>query len=276
VFTEVDESIRQLLVQRGNLDSGEIDISFDMPTRDWAAGISKPTVNVYLYDVRENVELKNPYPWQVRQGENNTAIKSRPDVRVDLTYRITAFANAIEDEHHLLTGVLVTLLRYPLLPQEVLQGSLAGQDIPTVTARPDRLMQTAVDYWGALDNDIKPSIDYVVTTRIELSQEITVGLALTSQFRLGQVDHRNGAADFREMPLAIGGRIHRSGDAESGIPGVMVTLLERALDTVTDEEGRYRFSGVLPGAYTLVITAPDADEFRQQIEVPGSSYDVGL
>ncbi|MBI2930807.1 MAG: DUF4255 domain-containing protein [Planctomycetes bacterium] len=48
MFADVDESIRKLLVQRGHLDSGEVDISFDMPTRQWAAGVSKPTVNLYL------------------------------------------------------------------------------------------------------------------------------------------------------------------------------------------------------------------------------------
>ena len=37
MFVDLDESLRQLLVERGSLNSGEIDISFDMPTRDWAA-----------------------------------------------------------------------------------------------------------------------------------------------------------------------------------------------------------------------------------------------
>ena len=49
MFADLDESLRQLLVQRGNLDHGEVDIAFDMPTRDWASGISKPTVNLDLF-----------------------------------------------------------------------------------------------------------------------------------------------------------------------------------------------------------------------------------
>lgn len=48
MFADLDETIRQLLIQRGHLDSGEVDIAFDTPTRDWAAGIVKPTVNLYL------------------------------------------------------------------------------------------------------------------------------------------------------------------------------------------------------------------------------------
>ena len=58
--------------------------------------------------------------------------------------------------------------------------------------------------------------------------------------------------------------------AESG------TLLERALDFITDDEGRYKFSNVPPGQYTLVIVAPGKEERREGIEVPSGSYDVGL
>ncbi len=276
MFADLDESIRQLLIQRGNLDSGEVDISFDLPSREWAAGVSKPTVNLYLYDIRENKELKNPAPWTTRPGPNNTAIKSRPDVRVDLTYCVTAFANAVEDEHRLLTRTLITFFQYPNLPPELLQGAVAGQEIRAFTAQPDGVMQSPADFWGALDNDMKPSIDYRVTLRIDLSQEIPVGLALTSQVNVGFKANGSGAVRVEELPLQIGGRIYQSGDPEQGIPGVSVTLLERALDATTDERGRYTFSGVPAGSYTLVISAPGADQQRREIQVPSEAYDVSI
>ena len=276
MFADLDESIRQLLVQQGNLNSGEVDIAFDMPTRDWSASISKPTVNLYLYDVRENLEIRNPVPWQVRPGPNNTAIKSRPDVKVDVSYNITAFATTIEDEHRLLSRVLLTLFQHPVLPNELLQGVVAEQEIQTSTAKSSGVFQSPTDYWGALDNDIRPSVDYRLTFRMDLSQEISVGIVLTSQFKVGQIDRKDGTVEFEDLPYQIGGRIHQSGDPEAGIPDVSVTLLERALDTITDDTGRYTFAGVPPGQYTLVISAPDMDERREQIEVPNGSYDVGL
>ena len=276
MFAELDESLRQLLIQRGNLDSGEVDISFDMPTREWAGGISKPTVNLYLFDVRENKELKNPSAWTVRRGPNNTAIKSRPEIRVDLTYNVTAFANAIEDEHRLLTRALVVLLQYPILPLEVLQGTLQGQEVPTFTAQPDGIIQSPADYWGALDNDIRPSLDYRVTLRIDLSQEISVDLALTSQVAVSQINGHNGAAARDELPMQIGGRVHQSDDPEAGIEGVTVTLVERALDATTDGLGRFGFSGGLPGTYTMVISAPGIAEQTKEIQVPDGNYDVGI
>ena len=276
MFADLDESIRDLLVQRGNLNAGEVDIAFDMPTRDWAAGMARPTVNVYLYDLRQNFELRNPSAWQVRRGDNNTAVKSRPDVRIDVAYSITAFANAVEDEHRLLGRVLVTLLQHPIIPEDLLRGEVAGQEIRTAIGHPSKIFQSPADYWGSLDSDIRPSLDYRLTVRVDVSQEITVGLALTSIFKLGQIDETTGKAELFDLPLQFGGRIHERDNAEAGIEGVAVTLLERALDTVTDDEGRYTFHGVPPGEYTLIVTAPGMEERRESIEVPSNQYDVGL
>ncbi|MCH8063199.1 MAG: DUF4255 domain-containing protein [Chloroflexi bacterium] len=276
MFADLDESIRDLLVQRGNLNAGEVDIAFDMPTRDWAAGMARPTVNVYLYDLRQNFELRNPSAWQVRRGDNNTAVKSRPDVRIDVAYSITAFANAVEDEHRLLGRVLVTLLQHPIIPEDLLRGEVAGQEIRTAIGHPSKIFQSPADYWGSLDSDIRPSLDYRLTVSVDVSQEITVGLALTSIFKLGQIDETTGKAELFDLPLQFGGRIHERDNAEAGIEGVAVTLLERALDTVTDDEGRYTFHGVPPGEYTLIVTAPGMEERRERIEVPSNQYDVGL
>ena len=276
MFADLDEIIRDLLVQRGNLNSGEVDIAFDLPTRDWAAGMARPTVNVYLYDMRQNFELRNPSGWQVRRGPNNTAIKAKPDVRMDVAYSITAFANAVEDEHRLLGRVLITLLQHPIIPEDLLRGEVAGQEIRTAVGHPSKFLQSPADYWGALDSDIRPSLDYRLTISIDINQEISVGLALTSIFKLGQIDEAAGETELFDLPLQFGGRIHERDSAEAGIEGVAVTLLERALDTVTDDEGRYTFRGVPPGEYTLIIRAPGMEERRERIEVPANQYDVGL
>ena len=276
MFADLDESIRQLLIQRGNLDTGEIDIAFDLPSREWAAGVSKPTLNLYLYDIRECHDLKNPTPWVTRPGPNNTAIKSRPDVRIDLTYCVTAFANAVEDEHRLLTRALITLFQHTNLPADILQGAIAGQDIRTFAAQPGGVMQSPADFWGALDNDMKPSIDYRVTLRIDLNQEIPVGLALTSQFKLGLKVDETEAVRVVELPMTIGGTVHQNDDPEQGITGAKVTLLERGLDAMTDESGHFIFSGVPAGTYTLVVAAPGVEEQRREIQVPSGSYDVNI
>jgi hypothetical protein len=225
--------------------------------------------------VRENTELRNPSAWTVRPGPNNSAIKSKPEVRVDLTYRITAFATDVGDEHRLLARVLLVLLQNPVFPAELLQGQVAGQEINTETAQPGGLIQSPADYWSVLDNDIRPSIDYKLTIRLDLSQEITVGLVLTSQVKLGLSANGERPAQFEELPFQIGGRVHQSDDPEKVMAGATVTLVERGAETVTDRQGRYIFHNVPAGTYNLVVAAPGVEQ-RKEIQVPSGGYDVGV
>lgn len=184
---------------------------------------------------------------------------------------VTAWANAIEDKHRLLSRVLLTLFEHPVLSQELLQRAVGGQEIPTAVAQPDGLIRSPADYWGALDNDIKASFDYRVTVTMGLNQEITTRLVLTKRVQVGPPQD-----GWREEALQIGGKVYLRDDPTVGVSGAAVTLVERALDATTDEEGRYQFSGVPSGRYTLVVSATEMEEERREIQVPGDSYDVGI
>ena len=48
MISDLDETIKQLLIKKGNLDPAEIDIVFDMRYRDQSGKVTKPTVNVYV------------------------------------------------------------------------------------------------------------------------------------------------------------------------------------------------------------------------------------
>ena len=54
---EVDEVLKGLL-SGGALAGSGIDIALDAPTRDWAARRNAPTINAYLYDIREAVSRR--------------------------------------------------------------------------------------------------------------------------------------------------------------------------------------------------------------------------
>jgi hypothetical protein len=170
----------------------------------------------------------------------------------------------------------VTLLEHPVIPADMLSGQVQGQEILTCTARPDGLVQSPADYWGAIDNDIRPSIDYLVTARLPIGEEQVEPLVLTSSFKVGRYEPLEGIWGLDSLPLSFGGTVHEAGDHEKGLQNVRVTLLERALDANTDQLGRFAFSGVPPGTYTLVISGEGIQERREQIEVPAASYDVGV
>ena len=187
MISELDEILKQLLIKKVPLEPSEVDISFEIPNREWAASISKPTVNLYLYDIRENHELRT-YDWTVERNNDRTATKRRAPLRMDLSYLVTVWTSDVGDEHRLLWRVMATLSRHSSLPEELLQGKLKEQEleIRTTTAQPDGLFKNPADFWSALDNQIKPSISYVVILPLDLEMAETAPVVLEKALRMKQ------------------------------------------------------------------------------------------
>jgi hypothetical protein len=154
-------------------------ISFDLPDADWRATLSGLTVNCYLYDVHENLEMRTHEPLLVRTGQ--TAARVPPPVRIDCAYCITAWStattDAVLDEHDLLSQVLLVLLQNPTIPKSVLQGSLVTSipPYPTVIASVDGVAKNHPQFWTALDQELKPSLNYIVTLAV-LVNDVPAGV----------------------------------------------------------------------------------------------------
>jgi hypothetical protein len=181
VIHDVDATLKELLVQKLPLDPAAIDISFDMPSRDWAARIVKPTINLFLYDLRENHELRSNERTLVRNQAGTVGTEREAPVRLDLTYLITAWTSDVADEHQLLGRVLTTLLRFTLLPEEVLKGLLKTQPFPLRTwlAQPERT-PNPWDFWGNMESRMKAGLNFVLTAAFEPQLSEDVRLVRTS------------------------------------------------------------------------------------------------
>ena len=128
MLTDFDNTLKQLLVKRVRLDPNEVEISFECPNREWSAKVLRPTVNLYLFDLRENWSCATGCA--PHRGAARAERPAPPPVYVDLSYFITAWARNVADEHHLLWRVMTTLMREPAIEADVLQGTIA-------TGRPD-------------------------------------------------------------------------------------------------------------------------------------------
>ncbi len=51
---ELDTALRAL-VEREIGDDADVEIDFDAPTKDWASHRNRPTIDIYLYDIRQDV-----------------------------------------------------------------------------------------------------------------------------------------------------------------------------------------------------------------------------
>jgi hypothetical protein len=165
---DVDESLRTV-IRRDALNGSGAELTFEAPTTEWAARRNVPTVDLYLYDIREDVERRDVAYQNVRAEDGRVIERRPPPRRFALSYLVTAWTKRPEDEHRLLSAILACFLRFEALPDDVLQGSLAEPSVPVLVsvALPPAEDRSISDLWTALGGDLKPSLDLVVTAPFE-------------------------------------------------------------------------------------------------------------
>ena len=57
MIAQVDAALREIVTDDA-LEGADLEVVFDAPTKDWAARRNAPTVNLYLYDIREDLRRR--------------------------------------------------------------------------------------------------------------------------------------------------------------------------------------------------------------------------
>lgn len=187
---DLDESLRDLIDSRLGADAS-VEVVFDAPTRDWASRRNAPTVDLYLYDIREDTTRREAGRTERRADDGGHVVGwSDPPRWFKLSYLVTAWTQRPEDEHRLLSMLLQVFLAQDGIPEEVLAGSLAGTAVPVLytCALPPPKDRALSDTWSALGGELKPSLDLVVTAPFSLGREITAGPPVTEPLLLGVID----------------------------------------------------------------------------------------
>ena len=284
MISDFDRIFENLL--RQELSDIEFDISFAMPTKDFAPiSDNKNTLNCYLYSISENRELRRVAP-RLQTSAEGTVFSTPSLFRVTLSYCITAWspAQAIPsispelDEHQLLTQVLAALLRYPEIPgdSDLLQGELADLaiPIPTSVAMPPMDKKGLSDFWNAIGGHLRPSLTYEATIPLDYARgPVEVGPVVTTRFTQYAPSPNGQPAD--EL-IQIGGLVTDNEASPQPIPNAWVLLNETGLTQITDREGRFSFSQLHQGTYHLQVRAVGFDDGHRPIEVPGNEYNVRL
>jgi hypothetical protein len=275
---ELDEVLRQLLILEIPIKNGEVDIAFDQPAREWSSRLSRPTLNLFLHDIRENLKLRASQQWLIEHNPDGTATQRRTPVRVDLHYMITAWANEPDDEHNLLARTLMALFHQPHLPQDLLPDSLKDQPtpIPLRVAQEDELRNVA-DVWNALDNEMRPSIALTVTLALDPYLPLTTPLVRTRELRIGQSAEPLSEQLVQEFGpdvfWTIGGILR----TEKSLEDLHLTLVERGLEVpiqIEEGEGHFTIGKLRAGDYTLEVTADGRKPKRHKITVPAPDYEL--
>lgn len=274
--------IRDLDTTLQNLLSGEAasgselasaTISFAAPDKEWRGTGSGLALDLYLYRVLENTELRSNERRRTRLSDG-TIVTEAPPLRVECSYLITAWNKGVEmsgtekerQEHRLLSQAIYVLLRNPVIPRGYLAPGLVSQDpdLPAVSAINE---DTSVrpDFWSGLETYLRPSITCKVTLSLDLQQSMTTPEVTAANYQVSG-----------EQLWMIGGTI--VGTDASGVPGAWVRVDETASVYVSDAVGHYRVDRIAAGAYTITVRATGFQEASLSITVPGSgnAHDVIL
>lgn len=160
---EVDEAIRRLLAD-GDVPGEQGELAFDAPTTEWRSRRNAPTVNVFLYDIREDLTRRHAGQVEV-QNQDGTLSGWRGVARwFELSYLVTGWTNRPQDEHRLLSEALSCLVRVERFDPGWLTGSLAelGLGVSLRAAGPITEGGAASDIWSALGGELKPAINLKV------------------------------------------------------------------------------------------------------------------
>ena len=186
MISDLDKTLEALLKR----DLPSVTVSFDPPDDKFAPAL--PALDLFLYDVRENRELRTNEPAVERDG-SDAVTKRRPAVRIDCSYLVTAWASDAQNEHLLLSEALKVLLRHPTIPSDALEGSLQGQDrpLPTSTLQPS-LLQSVGEFWQAMGGKPKAAFNYAVTISMEVFEAVEGPLVVEKTIHFSQYT-REGA-----------------------------------------------------------------------------------
>jgi len=272
VFRDVDEVIAELLKRDMPIKKNEIDLDFHQPVREWSGRLSRPTLNIFLYGIEENVRLRHSEVWYTEKRDDGTAVMRRSPARVDLHYLITAWANDPQDEHTLLARALMVLMQSPCFPEELLPPSLSDQKnpIPLQVAQsvgPAHLGEHS-RIWNALDNEARPAISLTVTIALDPYKPLTAPLVRSREIRFRRTDE---IATQPDVFWTLGGTVTGIKEEQG------VTVRDARTGVASDlVEGRFAIGGLRAGAVELEVVRDDQVIASSRAEVPGPDVTIHI
>jgi hypothetical protein len=245
------------------------DIVFDRPLDTFAP--TKSTVDLFLYDIRENLDLRLNQVTTTRVG--NQTITHPAALRLQCSYLATAWpvggSDLVWQEQRLLSEVLVVLSHYPIIPANFLQGSLIGQDpgMPMVALHPDALKNLA-EFWSSLGSKLRASLTVTATISVPIFSDVPDFIVTTHRTTYTP---KTPLGAGTETIIRFGGRVVDL--TAQAIPGALVDVLDAGLQDTTDNDGQFLFDSIVPGAHTIRAVAVGYKPQTQPLTVPGTPED---
>ena len=300
----VNEILRDLIQSRVPALAGPSQIGFEPPDEAWKAsahGAGEDRLNIYLYEIREDLKYRTSE--RSVSVQNGWLRETKAAERIDCHYLITAWspmtfsppgAEPTRDEHRLLYQVLGVLLRNrPLVPADVYATNIvmpSGHKL--LTDVPPELQQSSLPLEAALADQIRDLGDFWGTMRV--AWRPTIGLTVTIPMLPGPADVDTppvttlSAVSFAEQAAdseawsTIGGRVLQgAGDTPVAnawveIHGVSPEVVQVRRRMLSRTGGEFIFERLRAGQYHLRTVAAGLGDIGRDLDVPSPSGEYEL
>ncbi|HWL41341.1 MAG TPA: Pvc16 family protein [Ilumatobacter sp.] len=202
----VDESLEAFFRAAVPLSATDIDLSFEAPDRDWAAKLSRPTVNLFLWDIRRSATRSRSGNKLVETSQGVVHRMAAPVL--ELRYVVTAWTSDQGDERALLAGLLRAILANGGIPREFLPPAYDEFEAPSLTIA--RAGEDHMDVMKLIEGQLKPGINMMLATEFDIGTDKLAGPPVegveTAVGRIGggPIDRRRRVAGEVTDPAAVG------------------------------------------------------------------------
>lgn len=259
-------SLQRLIYEYGKLDPREVDISFDMPTREAIDRLTRPTICLYLHSIQESFDVRQSNIGTV-PASNGHILRQWHFRPFSLHYMVTALTTDIEDVYQLVWRTLEALVRNPQIPSELLDEELAHVTPPPQgSILQDMEAQNLSGIWSSLSLPHYPSFSYAVAVPVSMDLLEEVPLVLKSTVRIVNLGTKREVVEaFRH----VGGRVQNP----EGVPlaGVKITLANSTREYRTDDAGQFVIPHVPAGPLQLFVAHEPAEPQSVSVEISDES-----
>ena len=159
----IDTSLEAFFRATVPLSAQDVDVSFEPPDRDWSAKLTRPTVNLFLRDIRQSSDRARSGVEEIQRDGHLVRRMALP--RVELRYLITAWTSDHGDERALLSGLMRALLAHGMIPEPFVADGLRHEPAPRILMA--RTADDRTDPSASVDSQLKPGINMIVVADVD-------------------------------------------------------------------------------------------------------------
>ncbi len=180
MLDELDDAIEKML--KDGLPNGlaSVSISFLPPDKDFPpSSAPAPALNLFLYDIHENLELRTSDFKIVERGspKKKKALVRPAPVYIQCSYMVTAWPGTgtttpAKDEHRLLGAAMTALIRYRSIPDKYLDSAQSFAPHLSLPIQPGTLK--VGEFWQAMGAKPRAAFDYHITISFDPAEPYEV------------------------------------------------------------------------------------------------------